>query len=167
MPHNSADAGISRITSRLQSKLQQDDLVSTVTHELREELDTDRIALYYFYRQWKGQVTFEALSDKSFSIIGMTGADNCFNEDYAQMYLEGRIKATPDVRKAELSDCHLEFLESIQVKANLVAPVLTREGLWGLIAAHHCRDTRDWNGADIEILKRGAAKLAAAPSIGG
>jgi GAF domain-containing protein len=163
----SADAGISRITQRIQTKLQQDELVNQVTCELREQLDSDRIALYYFYRQWKGQVTFEALSDQSLSIVGMTGADDCFNQDYAQMYLEGRIKATPDVSQAGLTDCHLEFLESIQVKANLVVPVLTREGLWGLLAAHHCRSPRDWSEADIEILKQGAAKLAAAPSIGG
>lgn len=162
---SSGDAGLRRMAKRLTTKLSQDALVQQVTSQLRHDLDVDRIALYHFYRQWEGQVTFEALRDESLSILGMTGATDCFNQDYAQMYLEGRVKASPDIRKEDIHDCHRDFLESIQVKANLVVPILTSQGLWGLFAAHHCTEPRDWNTADIEAMKAGAQKLSAAPSI--
>lgn len=161
----SGDVGLQRMAKRLTTKLSQDALVQHVTYQLRHDLDVDRIALYHFYRQWEGQVTFEALRDESLSILGMTGADDCFNQDYAQMYLEGRVKASPDIDKEEIQDCHREFLESIQVKANLVVPILTKQGLWGLFAAHHCTAPRNWEPADIEAMKAGAQQLATAPSI--
>ncbi len=161
---SSGDVGLQRMAKRLTTKLSQDALVQQVTSQLRRDLDVDRIALYHFYRQWEGQVTFEALRDESLSILGMTGASECFNQDYAQMYLEGRVKASPDIQKEDIHDCHREFLESIQVKANLVVPILTSQGLWGLFAAHHTAP-RNWSPADIEAMQAGAQQLATAPSI--
>lgn len=161
----SADAGLQRLANRLTTKLSQDALVQKVTNQLRRSLDVDRVALYYFYRKWEGQVTFESLRDESLSILGMTGATQCFNQDYAQMYLEGRVKVSPDIYKDDIHDCHREFLESIQVKANLVVPILTQKGLWGLLVAHHCTAPRHWSQKDIEVLQAGAQHLAAAPSI--
>lgn len=161
----SSGLGISRLADRLSSKLSKDSLVMQVTEQLRTSLAVDRVALYYFYSRWKGQVTFESLSDESLSIIGMTGADECFNQDYARMYLEGRIQVTPDVSQAEIQDCHREFLNEIQVRANLVVPVLTESGLWGLLAAHHCTEPRAWTEQDIATMKAGASQLASAPSI--
>lgn len=162
-----SDAGLERLAQRLGNKLSQDALVIQVTQRLRETIKVDRVALYYFYSQWKGQVTFESLSDESLSIIGMTGADECFNQNYAQMYLEGRIQVTPDISQANIQDCHREFLEEIKVKANLVVPVLTEQGLWGLLAAHHCTEPRSWSESDIETMKAGAKELAQSPSIRG
>ncbi len=151
---------------RLSRKLSQDELVAQTTAELRRALRVDRVALYYFYQQWKGQVTFESLSDGTLSIIGMTGADECFNQDYAQMYLEGRIRAIPDIENEEIHDCHREFLQSIQVKANLVVPVRPDPSkLWGLLAAHHCQGPRPWTDDDIATMKAGAETLATSPSI--
>ena len=48
-------------------------LVQRITHDLRNYLDVDRVLLYYFYRQWEGQVTFESISADEFSILGSTG----------------------------------------------------------------------------------------------
>jgi GAF domain-containing protein len=161
----SGDAGLERLVNRLAIKLSQDQLVQQVTQQLRHSLDIDRVALYYFYRPWQGQVTFESISDASLSILGMTGADECFNQDYAQMYLEGRVRAIPDIEQEAIHDCHREFLQSIRVKANLVVPVLTPQGLWGLLAAHHCQAPRPWNDADIATMRAGAKALATSPSI--
>jgi len=115
------------------------------------------VLLYYFYRQWKGQVTFEALSDPKFSIFGSTGLDECFNGEYAALYLEGRVRA--------IAECHRDFLHSIQVRANLVVPVLIPQGLWGLLVAHHCQSACLWTGSDITAMQQVAKALVHAPSI--
>ncbi len=167
LPLGSSQPGLQRMVQRLSQKLSQDELVYHVIEQLRQELQSDRVVLYYFYRRWRGQVTFESLSDASLSIVGMTGADDCFNQDYAQMYLEGRVKATADVDAANLRDCHLEFLHSIQVKANLVVPVLTKPNtLWGLLVAHQCRGPRVWTEAEMIQMQAGATQLALSPNIG-
>jgi GAF domain-containing protein len=159
------DRGLEKLVGRLANTLERDTLVQETTNQLRELLQVDRVVLYYFYRQWKGQVTFESLSDAQFSIYGSTGPDECFNGDYAAMYEAGRVRAIADIEVEPIQPCHRDFLRNMQVRANLVVPILTAQGLWGLLAAHHCRDTHPWSLSDIAAMQQGAATLATTPSI--
>jgi GAF domain-containing protein len=161
----SNDPGLQRVISHLTESLQRDMLVQQTVDQLQTSLQVDRIVLYHFYRPWKGQVTYEALRDGRYSILGSTGADDCFNDEYADLYLTGRIRAIADVHQEPIHECHRAFLQSLQVRANLVVPMLTATGLWGLLIAHHCRSTHPWTDWEIEQMQQGAATLAAAPSI--
>ncbi|WP_416676430.1 GAF domain-containing protein [Egbenema bharatensis] len=161
----SRQSGLHRVISHLTESLQQDMLVRQTVYPLQTSLQVDRIVLYHFYRPWKGQVTYEALSDGRYSILGSTGADDCFNDEYADLYLTGRIRAIADVNREPIHECHRAFLQSLQIKANLVVPVLTASGLWGLLIAHHCRSAHPWTDWEIEQMQKGAEALAAAPSI--
>jgi len=163
MTSNNRD--LSSVLSRITNKLQQDLVVSDTLHDLRDALNVDRVALYYFYTQWKGQVTFEAIVDRKYSIVGSTGADECFNLEYAALYLGGRIYPTDDIEKAPISECHRDFLRSLQVRSNLVSPVLTQGKLWGLLVAHQCHTLKMWQPADIETIRKYSIDLATAPSI--
>ncbi|WP_235006841.1 GAF domain-containing protein [Calothrix rhizosoleniae] len=162
---NSVEQGLQRIINRLTIKMRQDTLVRQTTQELREFLEVNRVVLYYFYNHWHGQVTFESLSDEQFSILGSTGPDECFTDQYADLYLSGRFRAIPDIEVEEISDCHRDFLRSLNVRANLAVPVLIPKGLWGLLVAHHCQAPHNWSKSDIEMMKAGAEKLATAPCI--
>ncbi|MDZ8095677.1 MAG: GAF domain-containing protein [Nostoc sp. DedQUE05] len=112
-------------------------------NKLRESLQVNRAVLYYFYSQWQGQLTFESLNSKEFSILGSTGPDDCFNNEYAALYLAERIKAIADIELKPIEACHRDFLRSMQVRANLVAPIIIPKGLWGLLVAHHCQRPHD------------------------
>lgn len=164
---NPANRGLNSVLTRITNKLQQDSLVHDALHELRECLDVDRVALYYFYTHWQGQVTFEALSDHKYSIICSTGADECFKRKYADLYIAGRIYWADDIETAPISDCHRDFLRSLQVRSNLVAPVLNNGKLWGLLVAHHCQDIKKWEHSDITSMRLYSQGLSAAPSIQG
>jgi GAF domain-containing protein len=155
-----SDKGLEKLLNRLVIKIEQDELVRQTTNQLRESLQVDRVVLYYFYKQWEGQVTFESLSADKYSILGSTGASDCFNQEYAGLYLEGRVRAIADIELEAIQDCHRDFLRSMQVRANLVVPILIPRGLWGLLVAHHCQHSRDWSLADIELMQTGARTLA-------
>lgn len=161
------DAKLQRVLTHLSTTLERDHLVKQITGNLQQKLRVDRVVLYYFYCQWKGQVTFEALSDPRRSILGSTGPDACFNDEYAALYLEGRVRAIADIETEPIATCHRDFLRSMQVHANLVVPVLIPQGLWGLLVAHHCQSARSWTEADIAAMQQGATSLAIAPSICG
>lgn len=155
-----SDPGLKKLLNRLSNSLAEDKLVQTVTDNLRKNLDVDRVVLYYFYRHWLGRVTFESLSSAKFSIFGSTGPDECFNDEYAALYQKGRISAISDIEKAEIADCHRDFLRMINVRANLVAPILTSKGLWGLLAAHHCQSPLYWSENDLKVMRESATILA-------
>ncbi len=157
---------LNKISQRLTTKLAKDRLIQRVTSSLISSLNVDRVVLYYFYRQWKGQVTFECFNDNKYSILGSTGADQCFTDEYAAMYLQGRVRAIDDIDSEPISQCHREFLNSIMVRANLVVPVLTYDHrLWGLLIAHHCQDIKHWSIKDIESMQAGSKILTNSPSI--
>ena len=157
--------GLQRIISGITQTLERDALVQKTTDAARVALEVDRVVLYYFFRKWEGRVTFESLSSDHFSILGATGPDQCFNGEYAVMYLDGRVRAITDIESEPIADCHREFLKEIQVQANLVVPILTERGLWGLLVAHHCQSVRHWHDADIQLMKAAAQTLSSAPSI--
>ena len=159
------DPGLKRLLKRLNTNLSEDDLVQSVTDKLRKQLNVDRVVLYYFYRQWSGRVTFESLSSNKYSIFGCTGPDECFNGEYAALYQNGRVRAIADIERADIADCHRTFLRQMQVKANLVVPVLPNSGLWGLLVAHHCQKPVDWTEEHIAMMQTGANTLANSSTI--
>jgi GAF domain-containing protein len=159
------DPGLQYVINRLSSNLARDFLVQQTVINLREFLQVDRTLLYYLYNECNGQVTFESLSYSDLSILGMKGPDECFNAEYAAMYLAGRVRGIADIETESIQDCHRDFLRSLRVRANLVVPVLNRKRLWGLLIAHHCQDTRCWVASDIEAMLKAAETLAMAPAI--
>ncbi len=168
MTHNfnqSFDRGLDRVLNRLNKKLERDNLIVETTKRLRNTLCVDRVVLYYFYSRWDGQVTFECLSSKKLSILGSTGPDECFNDEYAALYLEGRVRAISDIESEPIADCHRDFLRNLQVRANLVVPILTKKGLWGLLIAHHCQAPRLWTTSDVQMMQADAENLSQAASI--
>ncbi|MEH2160187.1 MAG: GAF domain-containing protein [Nostoc sp.] len=160
-----SEPGLQNLLDRLVKTMERDELVRQTTNQLRKSLQVDRVVLYYFYGQWQGQVTFESLSSKGFSILGSTGPDGCFNDRYAELYLAGRVKAIADIELEPIEACHRDFLRNMQVRANLVVPILIPRGLWGLLAAHHCQRPHYWSSSDMEMMQAGAQTLATAPYI--
>lgn len=53
-------------------------------------------------------------------------------ETTGEAYKHGRIQATDDIYAASLTQCYLDLLAELQVRANLVVPILQGEKLWGL-----------------------------------
>lgn len=160
-----SDTDLQRVFAHLTATLARDALVQETTDKLREFLLSDRVVLYYFYRKWEGRVTYESLSSNRFSIFGATGPDECFNGEYAAMYEARRVRAIADIETEPIAICHRDFLRSMQIRANLVVPVLNNQRLWGLLIAHQCQATRSWTPLDIEAMQKAAKTLATAPSI--
>ena len=163
--NQSFDRGLDKILNRLNTTLERDNLIIETTKRLRNTLCVDRVVLYYFYSRWDGQVTFECLSLSELSILGSTGPDECFNDEYAALYLEGRVRAISDIESEPIADCHRDFLRNLHVRANLVVPILTNKGLWGLLIAHHCQAPRLWSQSDVQMMQAEAENLSQAASI--
>ncbi|KST64340.1 GAF domain-containing protein [Mastigocoleus testarum] len=162
------DVGLEKVLNQVNQRIERDELIIKTIKNLRELLQVDRVVLYYFYSQWHGQVIFESLSKDEYSILGSTGPDECFNNEYAAMYLQGRVRAINDIETESIHECHREFLQSLKVRANLVVPVLTvKKCLWGLLVAHHCQAVHCWSSSDIQGMKRGAEVLATSPYVSG
>jgi PAS domain S-box-containing protein len=130
-----------------------EDILQTAVDEVRQILDCDRVLIYQFQSDWQGCVTAEAVITPEFSILNQVVVDECFSKEWAELYGQGRTKAIEDIYTANLHECHVEFLERFQVRANLVVPILQTDQLWGLLIAHQCTRSRRWQDTETDFLQ--------------
>ncbi|NEP16985.1 MAG: GAF domain-containing protein, partial [Leptolyngbya sp. SIO4C1] len=147
------------LTIHMREALDRDQLFRTVVQEARAALKTDRVGVYLFDETWKGTFVAESVAENYPAALGSQIADPCFADKYVEQYRQGRVKATDDIYKADLTECHLSQLEPYKVRANLVTPILEDEKLLGLLIAHECSGPRQWNSLDISFLQRVAIQL--------
>ena len=140
---------------------------SSFLAEVRSFLAADRVIFYQFDRQWQGTVIAESVTQDLPRTLGVTFNDPCFAREYVRKYQGGRIQAVTDIHQANLTACHLRQLESYQVKASLVLPVILPqtatsepEKLIGLLIAHQCSEPRVWEQADIDYFQHTADRLS-------
>ena len=85
--------------------------------------------------------------------------DSCFTQGYVEKYQSGRVVAINNIYESDLADCHISLLESFAVKANLVAPIVKDEQLFGLLIAHQCSGPRDWQQFEIDLFTQIAMQV--------
>ena len=115
---------IAVMCDRIRQSLNIEEILNTTAEEVRQFLKTDRVLIYRFESDWSGKVVVESVSPDYMATLNMVIHDPCFGESQVQPYQEGRIGAITDIQKAGLTPCHVEFLAQLQVRANLVVPIL-------------------------------------------
>lgn len=152
---------LSTLAKRIRASLKLEEVLNTAVAEVREFLQTDRVLFYSFDPDSYG-VMVESTGEDYTQILGTPLQDTCFVDDYVPMYKRGGIQAFENIRTAGIKRCQVDLLTHFQVKASLVVPVLQGEKLWGLIFAHHCRETRKWQEAEVELLQQLSVHVAIA-----
>jgi len=145
--------------ARARSIAQIDEIFDKALNAAREKLGAARIVLYRFRADWSGEVSNESVGKGWSRALDEVIEDACIPEELIAKYTAGRVVPTNDVLKAGLHPDHLKLMERLQVKANLVAPVMRQEQLFGLLAAHHCAGTHEWQGAEIQFFQQLATQL--------
>lgn len=153
---------LSQLSYRIRKSLQLDTILHSTVNEVRQFLDCDRVIVYQLYPDGDGVIIAESVVEGVMSIHGRVVQDHCFAKDFIQPYLNGRIQAVDDVFEGNLSPCHLDLLLGIQIRANLVVPIIYHDGLWGLLAAQNCRQTRHWLEEEIVLLQKLGSQVAIA-----
>jgi methyl-accepting chemotaxis protein len=124
---------------------------------VRDLLGLDRVVIYRFDNDLG--VVSESVGAEWSSAIEQNVSDTCIPEDIREAYRNGRVVATRDVTQAGFGVEHLKLLENLDVKANLVVPIVGADKLFGLLVAHSCSSLRDWQEFEISFLKRLAYEL--------
>ncbi|WP_062295644.1 GAF domain-containing protein [Nostoc piscinale] len=147
------------ITRKIRQSLNEEDVLKTTVEEIRKALSTDRVMVYGFDAEWYGTVIAEAVVPGFPKALRAKIKDPCFAEGYVEQYRTGRVQAINDIYKAGLSACHISQLEPFAVKANLVAPILKDDKLFGLLIAHHCAAPREWQQTEIDLVTQLAMQV--------
>ena len=153
---------LNAIFNQIRQSLSLDDILDTAAREVRQLFNADRVLFYRFDANWQGQIVTESVVAPWIATIEHQSPDNCFAAEYAALYLEGRTQAIDDVATANINECHRDFLQGLQIRANAVVPVLVGNSLWGLMIAHQCATPRAWQESEIDLMQSLAAQVSIA-----
>ncbi|NET85105.1 MAG: GAF domain-containing protein [Moorea sp. SIO1F2] len=135
-----------------------------VVNAAKEKLAADRVVIYYFDPGYRGTIVAEAVDSRWPKAIANEITDACIPRKLLEAYRKGRVVPTSDVQAQKYSSGHMQLLNRLQVKANLVVPIVGVDNLIGLLVAHQCSNTRVWRTDEIDFLQELATHLGLALS---
>ncbi|MGC9525783.1 MAG: GAF domain-containing protein [Limnospira sp.] len=139
------------------------DSLNFAVDKTRNILNCSRAIAYQFLPDGDGVVIAESVETRFQPILGQLIYDPCFEDKMIEPYRQGRVSAIADIYQSQLQPCHIKLLESFQVRANLVVPILIGKqpevNLWGLLIAHQCDVDREWHPLEIKLLQNIAAQI--------
>ena len=153
---------IKKITQRIRESLDLKEVLNTTVEEVRRFLGADRVLIYQVFSGGTGAAIAESVEGDWIKILDIVLPLEVFPEEIYERYAQGRVFVLSDREKGPVLDCLVDFLNTIQVKAKLVVPIVQNNRLWGLIIAHQCSSTRQWQEREIDILRQIAVQLAIA-----
>lgn len=116
-------------------------------------LKCDRAVVYSLQSDSYCKIVAEAVTPGYSQILDTTIKDSCFESGYLEKYQKGRVRAITDIYKSGMKPCHIENLEKIEVKSNLVVPLIRLDkSLSGLLVMHQCSSTRQWQQSEVEFV---------------
>ncbi|MGB6296692.1 MAG: GAF domain-containing protein [Rivularia sp. (in: cyanobacteria)] len=143
----------------IRESLNKEDIFKIATEEVRRILDCERVVVYSLNQEEQGVVTAESVAPRFTKILGVTIIDPCFEAKYIEKYQNGRVKVIPNIYEANLDPCHIKQLEKLEIKANLVAPIINEGKLLGLLVANECSQFRDWQSYEIKYFSQIAMQV--------
>ncbi|WP_017296960.1 CBS domain-containing protein [Nodosilinea nodulosa] len=156
------DRILATLTQRIHESLDMQEILSTTVSEVRQLLQVDRTLIYQFETAARGTVVVEAVQSPWTSLLGHAIEDSYFAKHWAEAYRYGRIQAVEDIQRAGLSPCHVEMLSHLQIKANLVVPIVCDHTLWGLLIINQCSQPRRWCDWEIRLVEQLVRSVAIA-----
>jgi sigma-B regulation protein RsbU (phosphoserine phosphatase) len=72
------------------------------------------------------------------------------------------MQVVEDINKIDIQHCYRALWKHFPVRANLVAPLLNGQDLWGLLCIHQCSAPRQWEEFEVDLVKQIANQLAIA-----
>ncbi|QFS43615.1 GAF domain-containing protein [Nostoc sphaeroides] len=155
---------LTSVITRIRESLDLDTIFQTTVTEVRQMLQADRVAVFRFdpQKDWEGEFISEDFVAECNSVIAEKVYDYCFGENFVHLYAQGRVNAIADIYQGKFPGCYVQILEKFEVRANLVAPLLKKGELWGLLCIHQCTAPRHWQPSEIEFASQIAEQLGVA-----
>ncbi|MBD2496913.1 histidine kinase dimerization/phosphoacceptor domain -containing protein [Nostoc sp. FACHB-280] len=157
------------VVQRIHQSLKLQDILNATVQEVRHLLQVERVIVYQFAPDMSGKVVAESVEAGWRESLGVQIEDTCFQTGAGLEYYYGLKRAIANIYTAGLTDCHIQLLEQFEVKANLVVPILLEVGgentsyrLWGLLVAHQCSRTREWEESQLDLLDQLSVTIAIA-----
>ncbi len=148
---------------QIRNSLKTKDVYQASVREVRRVINCDRVVVYSLNQDNQdnyGMIVAESVAHSWTKGEGRIIKDPCFEARYLEKYRDGRVRAWHDIYQGGMTSCYIEQLEQLEVKANLVVPIVSEGKLFGLLVAHQCSGTRQWQQPEIEWMTQIAIQVS-------
>nr|MDJ0650557.1 GAF domain-containing protein [Xenococcaceae cyanobacterium MO_188.B19] len=167
---------VNQIAQQIRQSLDLESVLSTTVKEVRKFLDCDRVLIYRIWENGTGSAITETVLPPYPPILGETFPEEVFPSEYHQAYIQGKSRTITNIDQDDVEECLAEFIKQFGVQAKLVVPIIqeVREiaeaennqpkspYLWGLLIAHQCSETRQWQALEVDLMNQLATQVAIA-----
>lgn len=152
------------ITLRIHECTSIEDILKTSVKEIRRAIKSDRVIVFGLNpTDWSGVVLAESVASGLPQTLRMKITDPCLRDGLVEVYKSGQVTLNNDIYKSpRVTDCYKRTLEQFTVKANLVAPIMRKKELIGLLITHQCSEARVWQKPEIDMFLQLANQLGLA-----
>jgi methyl-accepting chemotaxis protein PixJ len=150
---------LTNILLSIRSSLNAEELFQIAVTEARTALNADRVVVYHLNPGGGGKVIAESVASGFPIALEDTIKDACIDKEIIEAYRKGRVLATNNVLEAGFAPDHLNLMQRLQVKANLVVPIIKDNQVFGFLIAHHCQETHAWQSYEINFLRQLALQV--------
>ncbi|MDJ0659023.1 MAG: GAF domain-containing protein [Crocosphaera sp.] len=157
------ERALGEVIDKIRRTLDLGTIFQTAVTEVRQLLQADRVAIFKFDPDSEfalAELISEDVAPGYPCALQEQVEDHCFTKYKGPYYQQGHVFTINDLSKANLLDCHRQILERFQVKANMVAPLLIKDELWGLICIHQCSSPRQWKPLEKGFITKIATHLS-------
>lgn len=150
---------LAEFTSRIYKSLNSEAILSISIEEIRRVLQVERVVIYCFNQeQSSGTISSESVAP-GWQPITQQPLNNLLEEGEIENYRNGVSWICSNIEQANLTNLHRETLALLEVKANIVAPILQDDKLVALLCAHQCSQPRNWQHEEVNLLQQLANQM--------
>ncbi|AFZ60064.1 GAF domain-containing protein [Anabaena cylindrica FACHB-243] len=168
---------LGKIVQKIRDSLDIKDILATVTQEIKNSLNCDRVIVFRLFADGESQIVEEAVSGELVSLKNRHWDNEVWSQEILDYYWQGQPRIVTDVMEDIWTDCLVEYSIEGQVQSKIVAPILqeAQDGeknrwvasgennkLWGVLVVHACSEKRIWKDCEAQLLQQIANQLAIA-----
>jgi twitching motility protein PilJ len=150
---------IHEITARYRSSFKPQYILDSAAISIKSAIQADRVIIYRFDESWHGQIISESVNPDFPVALGTGVIDPIFAKKYVDENENNLVQVIPNIYESDFSDADITQLEKLAIKASLITPILINNRLYGLLIAHQCSQTRQWQNLEINLLKQVAIPI--------
>ncbi|AFY69539.1 GAF sensor signal transduction histidine kinase [Thalassoporum mexicanum PCC 7367] len=160
------------VINKIRRSLEVEEIFATTTHEVRQLLNADRVAIYRFNPDWSGEFVAESVDRDWLPLVHQNinnkkNINTKWEDSYLQKTQGGRYAnhetfAVADIYTVDHSECHVRMLKYFQIRAYAIAPIFSGQKLWGLLGAYQNSGSRQWQQSEINFLNQIAEQFSIA-----
>ncbi|MEB3278582.1 MAG: CBS domain-containing protein [Lyngbya sp.] len=150
-----------KISFQIHQSLDLEEILNTTVAEVRLVLNPDRVLIYQVIANQSAQRVAESVAPEWQPLLDKKLKKSIF-KTYLKAFETDSVFVLSNLQNSRLTPEELERLKQEQIQAYLVVPILQDGQLWGMIAAHQCSGSRQWQPSEITVLQQLATQLAIA-----